>query len=280
MSDQSQGPGWWLASDGKWYPPDQAPAVPPPETWAAPPAGPPPSPGMPTGAKVALAVVGGFVALIVISILAIALLGEESESRFESTGTAIGGDGDDDEDGGGVAPAEVPEGYVLIEGDGVSIAAPDGWEEIAPEDFAMTQEEFEAAFPDAPPELIEQASGAFDQGATLLAFDMENPDFSSNVNIASFPGEAPLSLIETQAEKQLDALGGEVVSSDRVSLPAGDAVRVEYTLDVAAPDGSAVTANGVQFYVPADGRTHVITISGLDDVVTISDTMVDTFRVD
>jgi len=27
MSDTSQGPGWWLASDGRWYPP---------ETWAGP----------------------------------------------------------------------------------------------------------------------------------------------------------------------------------------------------------------------------------------------------
>ncbi len=30
MSDSSQGPGWWLASDGRWYPPDQtsnSPAV-------------------------------------------------------------------------------------------------------------------------------------------------------------------------------------------------------------------------------------------------------------
>lgn len=26
MSEQSQGPGWWQASDGKWYPPEQAPA--------------------------------------------------------------------------------------------------------------------------------------------------------------------------------------------------------------------------------------------------------------
>lgn|GEM_PF-1843115 len=24
MSDQAQGPGWWLASDGKWYPPEMA----------------------------------------------------------------------------------------------------------------------------------------------------------------------------------------------------------------------------------------------------------------
>jgi nitric oxide reductase large subunit len=27
MSDTPQGPGWWQASDGKWYPPQQAPGV-------------------------------------------------------------------------------------------------------------------------------------------------------------------------------------------------------------------------------------------------------------
>ncbi len=27
MSDASQGPGWWIASDGKWYPPELHPAV-------------------------------------------------------------------------------------------------------------------------------------------------------------------------------------------------------------------------------------------------------------
>jgi len=36
MSDVSQGPGWWQASDGKWYPPEQAPG-------AAPAATPPPA---------------------------------------------------------------------------------------------------------------------------------------------------------------------------------------------------------------------------------------------
>jgi hypothetical protein len=38
-ADQPQGEGWWIASDGKWYPPEQAPkpgvplppSVPPPE---------------------------------------------------------------------------------------------------------------------------------------------------------------------------------------------------------------------------------------------------------
>jgi len=29
MSDTSQGPGWWQASDGKWYPPEQSPGAAP-----------------------------------------------------------------------------------------------------------------------------------------------------------------------------------------------------------------------------------------------------------
>ena len=39
MSDTSQGPGWWLASDGKWYPPQNPPPAPP-----APPSSPMPTP--------------------------------------------------------------------------------------------------------------------------------------------------------------------------------------------------------------------------------------------
>ena len=51
MSDTSQGPGWWLASDGKWYPPQSAtppaastppPTAPPTAPMAAPPGQPQP----------------------------------------------------------------------------------------------------------------------------------------------------------------------------------------------------------------------------------------------
>src|ERR1700761_880216 len=40
MSDTSQGPGWWLASDGKWYPPEQ---------WTGPPNTGPPASSFQTG---------------------------------------------------------------------------------------------------------------------------------------------------------------------------------------------------------------------------------------
>jgi hypothetical protein len=35
VSDASQGPGWWLASDGKWYPPKEADQPPAPGWWLA-----------------------------------------------------------------------------------------------------------------------------------------------------------------------------------------------------------------------------------------------------
>ena len=48
MSDTSQGEGWWLASDGKWYPPQSAVSVaappPPPSVATAPMAQPPVKP--------------------------------------------------------------------------------------------------------------------------------------------------------------------------------------------------------------------------------------------
>lgn len=50
MSDTSQGPGWWLASDGKWYPPQPAATPPPaPPGPPAPPMGGAPMGGMPMG---------------------------------------------------------------------------------------------------------------------------------------------------------------------------------------------------------------------------------------
>jgi len=50
MSDSSQGPGWWQASDGKWYPPEQAPGAQPQQ--------PAPGYGAPAGGGVATLDVG------------------------------------------------------------------------------------------------------------------------------------------------------------------------------------------------------------------------------
>jgi hypothetical protein len=62
MSDTSQGPGWWLASDGKWYPPQTATPspVPPPPPTSAPGTLPAPSPSsMPVPPPAYVPVTGG-----------------------------------------------------------------------------------------------------------------------------------------------------------------------------------------------------------------------------
>lgn len=85
MSDTSQGPGWWQASDGKWYPPEQAPgyaAPPPPQAPPLPPPGygPPPQPGTayPVGAYVPPAssgMSGCLKAFIIVAVLTVVLGG-------------------------------------------------------------------------------------------------------------------------------------------------------------------------------------------------------------
>jgi hypothetical protein len=78
MSDVSQGAGWWLASDGKWYPPAQAPLPPPPPS--PPPGSTPPgtAPGKRNWKAIGLIVAGVFVALMVVG--AVASPSEEPES--------------------------------------------------------------------------------------------------------------------------------------------------------------------------------------------------------
>lgn len=49
MSSTPQGPGWWQASDGQWYPPEEAGAPTPPPPPGAPSAAPVPPPAAPSG---------------------------------------------------------------------------------------------------------------------------------------------------------------------------------------------------------------------------------------
>src|SRR4051794_22851231 len=114
MSDSTQGEGWWQASDGKWYPPDQHPeytggapteavdtSQPPPTTSmpptsALPPVAPIPSPGEPpiggpppgapgAGSSNARWFIIGGVAAVAIAIAAFLLLRSDDKKQNAST---------------------------------------------------------------------------------------------------------------------------------------------------------------------------------------------------
>ncbi len=112
LSQVPQGPGWWQASDGRWYPPQAAPAgapVPPagptygypPPGWVAPPrpAGPPPGWVAPTTsglaiASLVLAIVWlgglGSILAVVFGIIALSQI-KGSVGRKKGEGVAIAG---------------------------------------------------------------------------------------------------------------------------------------------------------------------------------------------
>ncbi len=293
MSDAQQGPEWWQASDGKWYPPEQAPPVPPASEWAPTPTPPGPPPSSSSGSKTGLIVAAVIFGLILLG-GGIALLAgsdgdeesttttEDETDTTEPDTTEEAPDTTEDDDGSDTTvadPDDLPEGFALLEGDGVSIAAPEGWELVDAEDMALGDEEFSNAFPDAPEGLVEQGLGLFENGAVLVAFDFGGTAFADNVNVVEIPGEAPLDDIEEPAAQQLSSLGGEVLDSGVVDVAAGEALRIEYTLEVALPDGSAVPAEGVQFYIPVDGSTFIVTVSSASGAADLGDVMIETFSV-
>jgi hypothetical protein len=71
MSDQSQGPGWWVASDGKWYPPQPSTGEQPAATgYGAPPPGAPGGPtGQPSSGSSSTGLLLGIGALVVLLLL-------------------------------------------------------------------------------------------------------------------------------------------------------------------------------------------------------------------
>ncbi|HMQ25051.1 MAG TPA: DUF4190 domain-containing protein [Acidimicrobiales bacterium] len=114
MSDYSQGPGWWQASDGKWYPPQEA-AAPAPQAWATTP--PPVSPAGPYGAPMAPVrttngmAIGSLVCgllgfLTCVSAIVAVILGHIARKQIRESGGT--------QQGEGMAMAGLILGYVVI----------------------------------------------------------------------------------------------------------------------------------------------------------------------
>lgn len=196
-----------------------------------------------------------------------------TEERSDGEGTDDGGDDD-----GGSGDDSVPDGWKVIEGDGVTIAVPDEWVDVPLEDFEMGSEDFQELMPEADEAMLNQAAAVVQQGGVLLAFGPPEDGFTDNLNILRLPVEAELDQLEREAELGMQALGAEMHSLDRVELPMGEAIRVSYTAEFQSPEGP-FSVEGVQLYVPVEGATFVLTISAVEDPGDLADEMAQTFEV-
>ncbi|MFP5255026.1 MAG: hypothetical protein ACLGI8_04155 [Acidimicrobiia bacterium] len=218
-----------------------------------------------------------FAAALALS-LVVAACSDEADEDPLGGATSTSADGDGVDDGGNTAAASVPDGWKVVEGDGVSIAVPEEWIDVPLEDFELGREDLEELMPQADEAMLNQAVGVVQQGGVLLAFGPPDAGFTDNLNILRLPVSAELDQLEREAELGMEALGAEVHSLDRVELPSGEAIRVSYTAEFQSPDGP-FSVEGVQLYLPSDGATFVLTVSAVSDPGELADQMAETFEV-
>jgi len=83
MSDQARGPGWWLASDGKWYPPESLAAV----------SSPPPTNASAAVASLVLGIVSVFLFFLIIPPVLAIVFGLSARREIASSGGSLKGNG-------------------------------------------------------------------------------------------------------------------------------------------------------------------------------------------
>jgi hypothetical protein len=249
MSDVSQGPGWWLASDGRWYPPEavpggRGPAEPPPSPTAAPPS---------SGRKALLGRWWVWTACAAVVLLVVVAAGtfKAAPGKATKVGTA--------------------HGYTRFADrtDSFSIAVPSSWRQVNPSSPGA-----QAAFAQvmaASPSLKKAFGGGFAglaaSGIKFLAVDPDPADAATgsptiNVIVHPAPGskDADLQQLASGIEAEYQQLGLHTVDSATVELAGHRALRVHVAYTTSAPDGSSTTVPETQYFVLANDFAYVVTL--------------------
>lgn len=149
---------------------------------------------------------------------------------------------------------------------GFAIRLPPGWKEI-PLDPADLQAAIEATKKDNPQlaaVLAQQGQRAVQQGGKLFAVK-NGTSGATNLNLIKIPAaDATLSEVVSGSVQQLAKTGVRDVVSTPLTLPAGSATRVTFTLPVNNPSGQAVLLQDTQYYLVEGGQAYVVTFTTPD----------------
>lgn len=159
----------------------------------------------------------------------------------------------------GVEAGEIPAGFKTVDGTGFSIALPDDWVILQPDD--INSEELFGDLGDANiPFTAEELSSVWDQGGVLFAFDVENAtaEFVDNINILRFPrGGSTVAELGEQNLAEAAGAGLDVIDSGPISLPGGESFFIRY-------DWTSLGIEGIGYTVVTNSAEWQITLSALD----------------
>ena len=158
-------------------------------------------------------------------------------------------------------------GHIVVAEHGFALTLPDGWERL-PVD-ATKLKAFIAALPAGSQlrSVLEgQAASTIQQAIAFWAFDVRPEHaatgFARNINIiVQPPTTMDLATIQAAARASLEALAAirKPVKSSIVKLPAGEALKLEYIVDVAPATATAVA--GTQYYIQLPKATLIVSFS-------------------
>jgi len=292
MSDQAQGPGWWQASDGKWYPPQDPVAAPPPTMPVAAgplPAGPTPAGGPPPsgGGLGQGAIIGIVVAAILVigAVVFFATKSDDKKAKASTTESEQSSDSDSDSSSSSRTTTtkkskettttldsdpldiDVKDGFVPFksESDGFAVAVPQRMKvfDLSNETLDQIKEALGADNPELS-NVFDQAGTLIAQGGKLFAVDsaaVGQGKPADTLNILRTPGaiDPTTKQFSDSIVSQLEGIGATGVTVNPLDVPAGDAVEVAFTLALNLPDGSATEIHGHEGVVRAAGALWVIT---------------------
>lgn len=147
-------------------------------------------------------------------------------------------------------------GRIVVADKGFALTLPDGWTRVD-----ITPEALEAAMAasEMDPELAAQYSAQIKSllgtGLSIFAFGPD-PSAGTQVTVLALPGMGlSLDLLDQINQSQLENLAEGDIVSERVTLPAGDAIHYRYALGVEGTGGATLD----QYFVLAGSNQLVVT---------------------
>lgn len=134
-------------------------------------------------------------------------------------------------------------GRIVVADKGYALTLPDGWNRIdlSQGDMAAMMQAAGVADPALMAQYEGQIKAMLAAGLSIFAFGPD-PSSGTNLNVIALPGTGmSLDLLEQLNTSQIKALAGGDVTSERVTLPAGDAVHFRYELAAqGVPSGTSI----------------------------------------
>ncbi len=147
-------------------------------------------------------------------------------------------------------------GRIVVADKGFALTLPDGWTRVD-----VTPEALEAALeasdldPAVAAQYQAQITSLLGTGLSIFAFGPE-PSAGTQVTVLALPGMGlSLDLLDQINKSQLENLAEGDIVSERVTLPAGDAIHYRYALGVEGAPGATLD----QYFILAGANQLVVT---------------------